>query len=75
MYIYVNEHVYTYIFTLLLTIKHKKISRAGSQDMMMQNVEFTEVASITRHADFNLTKYLMHTSKLNTLYDVNVYIK
>lgn len=43
--------------------------------MKMQNVEFTEVASITRHADFNLTKYLMHTSKLNTLYDVNVYIK
>lgn len=40
----------------------------------MHIVKFTEVASVTRHADFNPTKHLMHTSKLNTLYDVYVYI-
>lgn len=29
MYIYVNEHVYTSVFTLLLTIKHKKFQGLG----------------------------------------------
>lgn len=48
-------YLYAYLFTLLLTIKYKKVASAGTQDMKMHNVEFTKMNSITGYLDFNLT--------------------
>lgn len=64
-------YMYAYLFTLLLTIKHKSVASAGIQGMKMHNVDSTKVTSITGHLESNLAECLTHRSKRNTLYSRN----